>query len=145
MTTQQTQRFGDHAIRFVGDLAGKPYSVMVDLDAQTAIWEADQVPRPTAKTPTKAGGKKPCLGCENGVHKLLRGGWGWARTLFKKQASPETIRAREEICERCPSDCYHFGVCRDDWPDRSPREQGCGCILSLKVLIEDEKCPHKHW
>lgn len=146
MMTHQAQRFSDGRLRLVGDSGGRPYSVMLDLDAQTAEWEHDQAPHTPAPLPSdQRPGEKPCVGCVSAVQKLLRGGWGWAKSVFKQPASAETIARREEICEACPSGCYRFGVCRDDWPNRPAEEQGCGCILSLKVLVADEECPHKHW
>lgn len=123
-----------------------PFGVEVDAQKHTARILNNTtliVPKGNSVPDKKQG---DCPGCKDVIGKLVRGGIGWAKELFHLDTIPPHVaQARKAMCETCPSDCYDFGVCRDDWPDRPPEEQGCGCILSLKILQGSEECPHAHW
>lgn len=135
-------------VTIIGRLLGTEYGAVISLLTGTVEWLKDiqwQAPLPDAVPPKKET-SNGCPGCHNGVMKLIRGGMGWAKSALKiDQAPPEVGQERQSICESCPSNCYDFGVCRDDWPNRPKKEQGCGCILALKVTQNREECPHKHW
>ncbi len=135
-------------IRFFGTLAGIKYGAVIDLKTGHAKWD-DTIeyvePRKGGETVAKDGSAE-CPGCNKTLKKLLRGGMGWAKEVLNVGQAPATIaEARQSTCLACPSGCYDFGVCRDDLPDRKPEQQGCGCILALKVTQASEECPHKHW
>lgn len=105
-----------------------------------------KTPAPRTKAISHAIADKDCPGCKSTILKLIRGGWGWAKDALGLDQVPDGVAAvRKATCMRCPTNCYDFGVCRDDWPDRPVAEQGCGCILSLKILQASEACPHDHW
>lgn len=139
-------------IHVSGDYFGLPFAALLDLENRNAEWDdtapsAPLVPAPpTEEQKTAQEAQKECPGCVRGAIKLMRGGMGWAKELLGIGQVPETKAAeRKKLCESCPSNCYDFGVCRDDWPDRLDEEQGCGCILALKITQTSEKCPHDHW
>ena len=139
-------------IRFFGSLNGIPYGAVLDLKTGHVKWD-DQIkyvePHQANGTSlsTDDAGAGECPGCKNNIMKLVKGGFGWAKeVLGVGQVPAEVAVQRQRWCETCPSNCYDFGVCRDDWTDgRAPAEQGCGCILALKVTQASEECPHKHW
>ena len=128
---------------------GYSFGVIIDLAHHTVQFD-DTIPwiEPTVEGASTSSDKaeKECPGCKTGLMKLIRGGMGWAKaTLGIDMVDASIVAARKETCLSCPSKCYDFGVCRDDWPNRLDAEQGCGCILSLKILQASEECPHQHW
>ncbi len=132
-----------------GLVADVPFGVEVDAVNRTAVFLEDtamKAPSPQSAKVINTAKDKDCPGCKSAILKLVKGGWGWAKDALGLDQVPDGIAAvRKATCLRCPTNCYDFGVCRDDWPDRPDAEQGCGCILSLKVLQASEVCPPKHW
>jgi hypothetical protein len=142
-TYHQLQVFGDR-LRIVGKVRGQDFGVQVDLAEGSAAWDPDITYKPPTSSP-EAPPSTDCPGCKKGIAKLIKGGWGWARAALTTNAPDAVVAERKRTCGMCPSACYDFGVCRDDWPNRTDEEQGCGCILALKVLVPSESCPHGHW
>lgn len=141
-------------VHISGEYFGLPFAAMLDLGNKSAAWDHEApipfpplVPPPLTKeqeTATEA--QKVCPGCVRGALKLMRGGMGWAKEIFGVgQVDKIKAAERKKLCESCPSNCYDFGICRDDWPDKPDEEQGCGCVLALKITQISEKCPHDHW
>ena len=130
-----------------GTLGGVRYGVIINLKDGSAEWDPDIVwHEAPAVQPTDAESEEGCPGCGALLTKLIKGGMGWAKALLKvDQVSPEVATARKALCLLCPSKCYDFGICRDDLPDRTAYQQGCGCVLALKVTQASEECPHRHW
>lgn len=128
-------------VEIFGTVDDTPYGVSIDLDSKHATWLENPEPRKPRK-----GQDEDCPGCHKSLKKLITGALGFTkRALGVDACPPEIVEDRIHICETCPSDCYHFGVCRDDWPDRPKDQQGCGCILPIKVQLASEQCPHAHW
>ena len=130
-----------------GTLGGVPYGVTVNLTDGTAAWDSN-IPWHTAPAtlPVDADSDEGCAGCGSLLSKLIKGGMGWAKALLKvDQVSPDVAAARKALCLLCPSKCYDFGICRDDLPNKTAYQQGCGCVLALKVTQASEECPHRHW
>lgn len=136
-------------IKFFGVLRGIKYGAIIDLKDGHAKWDDTiEYVKPILTTETTADtDSSNCPGCKNNLMKLVKGGFGWAKEVLGVGQVPTTVgQARKGTCLNCPSNCYDFGVCRDDWDDgRLPEQQGCGCILALKVTQASEECPHKHW
>ena len=143
-------------VGIAGRLAGAPYGATINVREHTVEWDSSLIGvDATRKRHSDAAARSPkndkpakgdCDGCLKGAARLIRGGWGWIKAELKIGAAEQVVaEERKAICVACPSKCYDFGVCRDDFPDREKDKQGCGCILSLKVLVESEKCPHGHW
>lgn len=131
-------------LRITGTLANVPYGAVIDVGNGKAEWDGS-IPwrEPTQVVP---GAEGDCVGCGSVVKKLIKGGLGWAKELLHvDQAATQIAAERRSICLDCPSVCYDFGICRDDWPDRPAAKQGCGCILAMKVTQKSEACPHDHW
>ena len=136
-------------VTYKGRMFDQEYGCVFDLKAGT-VTKLDNLdwsePLEKDAAPKKSPTQEKCPGCTKGIVKLLRGGMGWAKAALNiGQTTPEIAAERQVICESCPSSVYDFGVCRDDWPDKKPGDQGCGCVLALKVLQASEECPHKHW
>lgn len=147
-----------HQVGYIPDLLqvtvnglvdGVPFGVKIDAKEKTALFiENSKIKPPSSHkiTTETSKGDKNCPGCKSTLTKLIKGGVGWAKELLGvDQVHPELAKSRKFICENCLSNCYDFGVCRDDWTDREKQDQGCGCILSLKILQASESCPHNHW
>ena len=137
-------------IRFFGVFLGIKYGAIIDLKTGHAKWDDTieyREPRTVATSPESTDTNAECPGCKNNLMKLVKGGFGWAKEVLGVGQVPDTIaEARKGTCLGCPSSCYDFGVCRDDWTDgRDKASQGCGCILALKVTQASEECPHQHW
>lgn len=138
-------------VTFTGRLLGTEYGVLINIAQGTVEWlkNIEWVKPPPKEKPLVSAEQvldKDCPGCNAGVKKLIKGGMGWAKQLLGLDQVPaEVAAARQSICEACPSNCYDFGICRDDWPDRDRKDQGCGCVLALKVTQGKEVCPHEHW
>lgn len=138
----------DQKIHISGEYLEAPFGAFIDVKNKTAEWDASVVNKnpivPARPESTKA--TKTCPGCVRGAIKLMKGGMGWAKELLGVGQVEEIVAVkRQNMCLSCPSNCYDFGICRDDWPDRPEKEQGCGCVLALKVTQTSEKCPHDHW
>jgi hypothetical protein len=129
-------------IRMRGSLKGNDYGVVIDIKNGQVQWDAE-IPwkHPPTLEDEPRDKSSDCPGCRKGMWKLIRGGMGWAKEMLQVgQVSVTTAGLRKALCEECPSNCYDFGVCRDDFPDRPREEQ-----LALKVTQASESCPHKHW
>lgn len=135
-------------IKFFGMFMGLKYGAVLDLKNGHVKWDDTiefRTPRTSSET-TATKKASDCPECTKGIMRLIRGGMGWAKEALGLDQVPDVVAAtRQSICETCPTNCYDFGVCREDWPDRPPDKQGCGCILALKVTQASEECPHKHW
>lgn len=152
---QVRPNFKAGTVTVLGHLAGTPYGVVIDVKNHSVEWDSTRrldrraTPQQTtrkAKKPEKTSDAEGCSGCLKGLRKMIRGGLGWAKVAIgHSRAEPEIVASRKATCMSCPSQCYEFGVCRDDFSDRAKEAQGCGCILSLKVLVKTETCPHGHW
>ena len=53
-----------------------------------------------------------------------------------REASPEVIAERMEICHGCPSGLYRAS---------DQRCSTCGCFVSAKAKMATESCPESHW
>ena len=143
----------DLRVLIEGHIEDHPFAADINVSREEATYiphhmVASDIGSPSKQPPQKTAKetKKGCPGCHSTLKKLIRGGMGWAKELLHLgQAEQSLAEHRKGICLRCPSGCYDFGVCRDDLPDRAAEEQGCGCILALKVTQADQECPHKHW
>ncbi len=88
---------------------------------------------------TRGEKKRGCSNCERGLKRLVRGARGWAKLKLGKGLAPDqTVAERQAICEKCPSNCFDFGICSEE-------KGGCGCILWAKARVASEVCPHGHW
>lgn len=134
-------------VTLTGRLLGHEYGGVFDLLTGSVEWLQEIVwHQPPKDVVTHAKQDRTCPGCTRGVLKLLRGGMGWAKSALRlDQAPPEVIAERQAKCESCPLGLHDFGICRDDWPNKPRKDQGCGCVLALKVTQKSEQCPHKLW
>jgi len=134
-------------LRIEGTFEGIDFGVNLNPVDGTLLWTARYASLPAVAETDPKSQEKECNNCgRTGVKKLIEGGWSWAKAaLGVDRRSEEEARANHSICLNCPSRCFDLGICRDDWPDRQKDQQGCGCIVALKVLDEKERCPHKHW
>jgi len=130
-----------------GRFNGVEYGVNLNPVDGTLLWTGRNDSVPVVADAGAEPKEKDCKNCgRTGLKKLVEGGWGWAKAaLGVDRQSEEVARVNHSICLSCPSKCYDIGICRDDWPDRQKDQQGCGCIVALKVLDEKESCPHGHW
>lgn len=142
-------RTEDKIVTIRGVVGDVPFGVEVDANKKTAHILNDTAfkarTQPTGKKKEKSN-DDDCPGCPNALKKLFRGGVGFAKAVLRiDQVPPEVAAGRKALCLLCPAKCYDFGICRDDWPNRDKSQQGCGCILALKILQGKESCPHEHW
>lgn len=73
------------------------------------------------------------------LNRTLNGAIGLAKaTVGIDRADDSKARNRLETCRSCPSGLYSGGLC-------SVAGGGCGCVLSMKVQIDGERCPKGHW
>lgn len=80
------------------------------------------------------------MGCK-GCGSLVRGTVGVARSLLGVRVlSRGAIRQRLEVCRNCDQAIK----CRDN-PNRVCRCLACGCWLTHKTRLRDERCPRHKW
>ena len=143
----RAQFFGhDKIVRINGAIEGVPFSVKVNAAAETAEWTTPAPVSERKPAPDAGGNEADCPGCHKSLKQLVTGAIAFTKRAVGVDKCPtEEVMKRMSICETCPSGCYQFGVCRDDLPDRPETDQGCGCILPIKLQLASEACPHNHW
>lgn len=60
-------------------------------------------------------------------------------------ATKELVASRIAICTDCPSSKFTYGVGLTCGNFLRPTEETCGCKLSWKVRLKNQKCPQNKW
>jgi hypothetical protein len=73
------------------------------------------------------------------IAEVLHGAAGIGKAVLGIDPAPQEVAERRlQVCQQCPSGLYAGGMCK-----RSAG--GCGCLLTAKVRVASERCPHGHW
>lgn len=118
-----------------GRVAGERFRALIDVPrCRARMMSSEDDPLPALPPPADRG-----PGTRSSLRGLAAGAWGMVKTGLGVDRAPIAVIAeRKSICQRCPSGCYDFGICRRE-------SGGCGCVLDTKVRLGSARCPKGHW